>query len=87
MNLSKTDMNTFDIEYVKSECFKYKMSGIFLALIFVLSLVMNSMGVWSYSRLKRIQSLEYQTMMLMTTNFITTISSVTISIISNLSCK
>ena len=70
-----------------SQCLKFKFVSGCLTVVFISSLLLNSIVFLAYSMMKRRKSLELQTMTLLFFNLVSTCSSIPVLIISNYSCK
>ncbi len=77
---------TSEFDAVKN-CYLLSLASYYLLFLFVISLTLNSTVLWGYMVMKQRKSLEIQTMTLLTVNLISTVTTLPVVIISNLSCK
>ena len=85
-------MNQSDIEsgnefYDEKNCYLFSLSGYYILVLFMISLILNSTVLWAYLVMKHRKSLEIQTITLLIVNLISTATTLPVLIISNLSCR
>ena len=85
-------MNKSNIEFVNDffgdkYCYLFSFSGYYILVLFVTSLILNSTVLWAYLVMKHRKSLEIQTITLLIVNLISTVTTLPVLVISNLSCR